>query len=64
MKISIIIRTYNEIKHIEDVLKSIIKQTYKNYEIIVVDSESTDGTLDVVEKYTSKIIKIKNPHNI
>ena len=58
MKISIIIRTYNEIKHIEDVLKSIIKQTYKNYEIIVVDSESTDGTLDVVEKYTSKIIKI------
>ena len=59
MKISIIIRTYNEIKHIEDVLKSIIKQTYKNYEIIVVDSESTDGTLDVVEKYTSKIIKIK-----
>lgn len=59
MKISIIIRTYNEEKWIESVLKSISNQKYSRYEIIIVDSESTDKTLEICEKYNCKIIKIK-----
>lgn len=58
-KISVIIRTYNEEKHLEDVLKGVKKQLYRNYEIILVDSESTDSTLKIAEKYGAKIIKIR-----
>lgn len=58
-KISIVIRTYNEQKHIGDVLESLRKQNYRNFEVIIVDSESTDGTLKIAEKYDTKIIHIK-----
>ena len=57
-KISVIIRTYNEEKHIEEVLKSLKQQSYPNYEIIIVDSESTDKTIQIVKKYDVKIVKI------
>ncbi len=59
LKISVIIRTYNEERHIEEVIKSIIAQNYNNYEIIVVDSESTDSTLNILKKYKVNIIPIK-----
>lgn len=58
-KISVVIRTYNEEKHIREVLESLKKQTYKNYEIIVLDSESTDKTLDIVNEYPVRIEHIK-----
>ncbi|MBQ3469157.1 MAG: glycosyltransferase family 2 protein [Bacilli bacterium] len=49
-KISIIIPAYNSEKYIEETLKSIINQTYKNIEIIVIDDGSTDNTKKVIEK--------------
>ena len=58
-KFSIIIRTYNEEKRIGEVLEAISKQNYKNYEIIIVDSESTDNTVNICKKYNTKIITIK-----
>lgn len=58
-KFSIVIRTYNEEKWIGDVLKSIYSQTYKNFEVIIVDSQSTDRTLEICKKYDCKIITIK-----
>lgn len=58
-QVSVLIRTYNESKWIETVLKSIHGQSYKNYEIIVVDSESTDNTIDICKKYGCKIVNIK-----
>ena len=58
-KISIIIRTYNEEKHIQEVLESLNKQTYKNYEIILIDSESTDRTVEIAKKYSVKVVSIK-----
>lgn len=58
-RISIVIRTYNEVKHINEVLKSLINQTYPNYEIIIVDSGSVDGTLDVIAKYPVKLLSIR-----
>lgn len=57
-KISVIIRTYNEKKHIKDVLESLSKQTYTNYEIIIVDSGSNDGTLEIINKYNIKLVSI------
>ena len=58
-KMSVIIRTYNEEVHIKDVLESIYSQKYNNFEVIIVDSESTDRTLKICENYPCKIINIK-----
>lgn len=63
--ISIIIPVYNTSKHIERCLKSIIEQTYKTLEIIVVDDGSTDNSIDIIKgilKFDDrvKIIQKKN----
>ena len=50
-KISVVIRTYNEAKHIKEVLEALKNQTYRNYEVIILDSESTDDTLKIAVKY-------------
>jgi rhamnosyltransferase len=55
---SIVIRCYNEEKHIAKLLHGILQQTVKNVEIIIVDSGSTDSTLDRVSKFPVKIVSI------
>ncbi|MBI5138674.1 MAG: glycosyltransferase [Candidatus Vogelbacteria bacterium] len=55
---SIIIRTLNEERHIGNILVAISEQEYKDYEIIVVDSGSSDKTLEVAQKFPVKVIKI------
>ena len=49
MKLSIIIPVYNEIKTIEKIIKKVRKQSIKNFEIIVVDDYSTDGTRELLK---------------
>ncbi|WP_044938019.1 glycosyltransferase [Pseudobutyrivibrio sp. LB2011] len=57
--ISIIIPAYNVEDYIARCLESIIKQTYKNLEIIVVNDCSTDGTKEIIEKYINIDERIK-----
>lgn len=62
--ISIITPVYNAEAYIEDTIKSIECQTYKNYEAIFVDDCSTDNSVKIIEKYAVnneriKIIKLK-----
>ena len=59
-KVSIIIPVYNSSKHIKECLNSVINQTYKNLEIIVVNDNSTDNTMDIVNSYKDKRIKVIN----
>ena len=54
-RISIITVTFNAEKVLEETIKSILAQTYKNIEYIVIDGGSKDGTLDIVNKYRDKI---------
>jgi glycosyltransferase involved in cell wall biosynthesis len=54
-KISIIIPTFNQGNFIEETILSIIDQDFKNFEIIIIDGGSNDGTLDIVKKYESAI---------
>lgn len=58
MKISIIIPAYNSEATIEKTLQSIFNQDFRGVEVIVVDGNSTDQTLNVVEKYAGRITKI------
>lgn len=55
MKISIITVCYNAKDTIEETFLSIVNQTYKNVELIVIDGGSTDGTLEVIDKYKENI---------
>ncbi|TGY42452.1 glycosyltransferase family 2 protein [Clostridium sartagoforme] len=57
--ISIITPTYNCGKFIEETIESVMKQSYKNWEMIIVDDCSTDNTKEVVDKYTIKDKRIK-----
>ena len=52
--ISVIVTSYNYEKYIEKNLKSILNQTYKNYEVIIVEDGSKDNSLNVIKKYTDK----------
>jgi len=58
MNCSIVIRAYNEEKHIGHLLEGIRQQTLKDVEIIVVDSGSTDGTVSVAESFDARIVRI------
>jgi glycosyltransferase involved in cell wall biosynthesis len=53
--ISVIITTKNEEKNIENCLKSIISQTFKNIELIVVDNFSEDKTAEIAKKYAVRV---------
>ena len=58
-KVSVIIPTYNNEDTIAEAIESVLNQTYKNLEIIIIDDGSTDSTGVLVKKYLDKIIYIK-----
>lgn len=63
--VSVIMTAYNTEEYIEEAIQSILNQTYTNYEFIIIDDGSTDGTFDVIMKYARKddriiVIKRKN----
>jgi len=63
-KISIIIPTFNGKKYILDCLKSIEKSTYSDYEVIVIDNASKDGTPELVKEEFPQIELIVNKKNL
>lgn len=64
--VSIITPCYNSEKYIYETIKSVINQSYKNWEMIIIDDSSTDNTIDIVEKFSNndkRIILIKSDKN-
>lgn len=59
LKISIIVPVYNSQKYLESCLESLIKQTYDNYEVILVNDGSTDQSLDICKLFEEKSEKVK-----
>jgi glycosyltransferase involved in cell wall biosynthesis len=58
MKISIITVTYNSASTIEQTIQSVLNQSYTNIEYIIIDGVSTDGTLDILNRYKSQVHQI------
>ncbi|UJH69042.1 glycosyltransferase family 2 protein [Allomuricauda sp. SCSIO 65647] len=54
--VSIIVPNYNGAEFLEECIDSVISQTYKNWELIICDDNSTDGSLEIVCKYKDKRI--------
>lgn len=62
--VSIVIPVYNTGEPLRGCLESVINQTYKNLEIVVVDDQSSDPlTLDIMQEYAAKDSRIKLVHN-
>ena len=61
--ISVVLPTYNGAKYIEQSIKSILNQTYSDWELIVVDDCSSDNKKKIVEKYVEIDDRIKLVHN-
>ena len=61
--VSIILPTYNSINNVEKAIKSVLKQTYKNWELIIVDDNSIDNTRSLLKNKYSKYKKIKIIYN-
>lgn len=59
MKISIVITAYNVDKYIERTVKSVLFQTYKNLEVVIVEDCSTDNTKDIIEQLAKEDDRIK-----
>lgn len=62
--VSVIINVYNREKYIAKCLESVINQTYKNLEILIVNDGSTDGTLKICESYKDDRIRIITTENL
>ena len=57
--VSVLIPTYNSAEFIKDCVESIINQTYKNIEIIIVDDASTDKTFDILKRLAKQDKRIR-----
>lgn len=55
MKLSIITVNYNDVSGLERTIKSVISQTFHDYEFIIIDGGSTDGSIEVIKKYQEQI---------
>lgn len=64
-KISVCIPVYNGAEFIKEAIESVLKQTFQDYELLIIDNCSTDNTVEIVNSFNNpKIRLIKNSENI
>lgn len=60
MKISVIIPVFNQAQYLPDAIESVLAQTYKAHEIIVIDDGSPDNSAEIASKYPVRLIRQDN----
>ena len=66
-KISVLMPAYNAEKYIAEAIESILNQTFKDFEFIIIDDCSTDGTYSIIQRYAKRddrMIVLKNEKNL
>ncbi|MCU0498899.1 MAG: glycosyltransferase, partial [Anaerolineae bacterium] len=64
-KVSVIMPLYNAEKHLQAALASVIAQTFTDYELIVIDDCSTDGTSAILATFDDpRIVRLRNDQNL
>lgn len=57
--VSVFIISYNQKKFIEETLESVFRQDYSNFEVVISDDASTDGTVDIIKKYCNEFTNLR-----
>lgn len=63
VKFSVVIPTYNSAWCIKRSIESVLNQTYRDFEILVIDNYSNDGTFDIINSYQDNRIRVFQIHN-
>ncbi len=63
VKISVIMPVYNGERYIKETIESVLTQSYTDFEFIIIDDGSTDGTLDILKKINDNRIKVLNQNH-
>jgi len=63
MAVSVVVRVLNSERTIEDCLRSLFSQAYSNYEVLVVDDHSVDRTLEIAQRYPTRIFQNRPGRN-
>jgi glycogen(starch) synthase len=61
MRISVVVNTYNRAPSLERTLRAFLRQTYEPFEVIVVNGPSTDGTADLLDRWSSVVRSVSCP---
>ena len=56
-KVSVILTSYNHAKYIRESIESVLKQTYRDFELIIWDDASTDDSWNIISEYTDERIR-------
>ena len=62
IKFSIVVPIYNVEKYLRDCIESVLNQTYKNFELILIDDGSPDNCPEICDEYAAKDERIKVIH--
>ena len=64
MKVSVILPVYNAEKYLRDAVDSILAQTFRDFELIIINDGSTDGSRQIIDSYNDdRIVKVDNDGN-